>query len=100
MLYKIQHKEKARKTYTLTSIGTLYGGRCIMCTATVTQHVLRPWYNAYDGRHTTSHTVQRIYHIRRNQLLYCGNLGDKNNKRLSSYNDNLLLNQILRQYDS
>lgn len=77
MLYKIQHNEKARKTYTLISIGSLYGGRSIMCTATVTQRVLRPWYNAYDGRHTTSNTVQRIYHIRRNQLLYCGNSGIK-----------------------
>lgn len=77
MLYKIQHKEKARKTYILTSIESLYGGRSIMCTATVTQRVLRPWYNAYDGRHTTSLTVQRIYHIRRNQLLYCSNSGIK-----------------------
>ena len=77
MLYKIQHKEKAPKTYTLIAIGSLYGGRSIMCTTTVTQRVLRPWYNAYDGRHTTSHTVQRIYHIRRNQLLYCGNSGIK-----------------------
>lgn len=41
MLYKIQHKEKARKTYTLILIGSLYGGRSIMCTATVTQRVLR-----------------------------------------------------------
>ena len=77
MLYKIQHKEKARKTYTLILIGLLYGSRSIMCTATVTQRVLRPWYNAFDGRHTTSHTVQRIYHIRRNQLLYCNNSGIK-----------------------
>ena len=77
MLYKIQHKEKARKTYTLIAIGSLYGGRSIMCTATVTQRVLQPWYNAYDGRHTTSLTVQRIYHIRRNQLLYCSNSGIK-----------------------
>ena len=41
MLYKIQHKEKARKTYTLTSIESLYGSRSIMCTATVTQRVQR-----------------------------------------------------------
>ena len=80
MLYKIQHKEKARKTYILTLIGTLYGGRSIMCTATVTQRVLRPWYNAFDGRHTTSHTVQRIYHIRRNQLLLCGSMGVESRK--------------------
>ena len=60
MLYKIQHKEKARKTYIFTSIESLYGGRSIMCTATVTQRVLRPWYNAFDGRHTTSHTVKEF----------------------------------------